>query len=120
MDDLIVYTQKPSVHWPDNASQPKNFDTYKVLSSTCMSNCKRLSEAKGYLTDREEELDCAWRTELPKAIHLRCIRHFEGNCKQKLCEIRITETKYQKFFLDEIFRVPGKVEGIVDLKSKKK
>ena len=97
----------------------KNFDTYKVLASTCLSNCKRLSEAKGFITDGEEELFNAWKTELPKATHLRCIRHFQSNCKQKLQEIGIREAKAQKVFLDKVFGIPGKEEGIVDSESKK-
>lgn len=111
--------ESPVFLGPTMIHHKKNFDTYKVLSSTCVSNCKGLSQAKGYMTDGEEALDRAWKTELPKATHLRCIRHFEGNCKQKLRDIGITEAKKQKFFLDEIFGVPGKVEGIVDLESKK-
>ena len=51
--------------------------------------CKGLADAKGYITHGEEELVPAWKTELPKATHLWCIRNFEANCKQKLCEIGI-------------------------------
>lgn len=80
---------------------------------------KGLSEAKGYITDGEEELDHAWRTELTKATHLRCIRHFKGNCKQKLHKIGISDAKSQKWFLEKVFGVPGKVIAIVDLEDKK-
>ncbi|KAJ7354914.1 hypothetical protein OS493_029023 [Desmophyllum pertusum] len=107
--------RKPCLHWSNNDSSQKNFDTFKVLASTCVSNCKGLANAKGYITDGEEELVRAWKSELPKATHLRCIRHFEGNCKQKLREIGIREAKSQKCFLNPVFGVPGKIGGIVDL-----
>lgn len=45
----------------------KNFDTYKVLSSTTVGNCKGLSQAKGYITDGEEALDRASKSEF--ALH---------------------------------------------------
>ena len=41
----------------------KNFDTHKVLASTNISNCKGLSEAKGFITDGEEELFHAYNVE---------------------------------------------------------
>lgn len=113
------YGQSPVFLGPTMLHHKKNFDTYKVLFSTTVGNCKGLSEAKGYITDGEEELDRAWKTELTKATHLRCIRHFEGNCKQKLCEIGISDAKNQKWFLEKVFGVPGKVTGVVDLESKK-
>lgn len=50
-----------------------------------------------YITDEEEELDRAWKSELTKATHLRCIQHFEGNCKQKLREVGILDAKSQKW-----------------------
>ena len=69
---------------PTMIHHSKDFQTYKVLSSTCVSSCKGLEKAKGYITDGSDALDKAWRTEIPKARHLRCMKHFESNCKQKL------------------------------------
>ena len=109
------YGESPVFIGPTMIHHKKNFDTFKVLASTCVSNCKGLANAKGYITDGEEELVRAWKSELPKATHLRCIRHFEGNCKQKLREIGIREAKSQKCFLNPVFGVPGKIGGIVDL-----
>ena len=88
--------------------------------STCVSSCKGLTAAKGFITDGEEELFCAWKTELPKATHLRCIRHFQSNCKEKLRETGIREAKSQKVFLDKVFGIPGKMDGIVDSENKTK
>lgn len=87
------YGQNPVFLGPKKLHHQKNFDTYKVMASTCISNCKGLNEAKGFLTDGEEELFHAWKTELPKATHLRCTCHFENNSKQKLLEIGIREAK---------------------------
>lgn len=70
------YGQNPVFLSPTMLHHNKNFDTYKVLASTCVSNCKGLSETKGFITDGEEELFRAWKTELTKGTHLRCIRHF--------------------------------------------
>ena len=39
----------------------KNFDTYKVLASTCVSSCKGLTAAKGFITDGEEEPFRGWK-----------------------------------------------------------
>ena len=66
----------------------------------------------------EEALDKAWKTELPKARHLRCVKHFETNCKQKLHAIGIKEGSQQKFFLEKVFGVVNKTHGIVDTEDK--
>ena len=97
----------------------KDFETYKVLSSTCVASIKGLEKCKGYITDGEEALDRAWKTDLTKATHLRCVKHFKGNCKQKLNEIGIRERKNQKFFLEKVFGAPEKSEGIVDAEDKR-
>ena len=80
---------------PTMLHHKKNFDTYKVLASTCVSSCKGLTAAKGFITDGEEEPFRGWKKELPKATHLRCIRHFQSNCREKLRETGIREAKSQ-------------------------
>ena len=96
----------------------KDFQTYKVLASTCVTSCKGLDKCNGYITDGEQALDKAWKTELPKARHLRCVKHFETNCKQKLHAIGIKEGSQQKFFLQNVFGVVNKTDGIVDAEDK--
>ena len=108
------YGQNPVFLGPIKPHHKKNFDTYKVLVSTCVSSCKGLTAAKGFITDGEEELFRTWKTELPKATHLRCIRPFQSNCKEKLCETGIREARSQKVFLDKVFRIPEKMDSIVD------
>ena len=96
----------------------KDFQTYNVLSSTCVSCCKGLEKAKGYITDGEEALDKAWTTEIPKARHLRCMKHFESNFKQKLNSIGIKEGKQQKCFLRKVFGELNENNEIVELRIK--
>ena len=84
------------------------------MASACVSSCKGLTVGKGFISDGEEEQLCAWKTELPKATHLRCIRHFQSNCKEKLRETGIREAKSQKIFLDKVFGIPERMDGIVD------
>lgn len=60
----------------------------------------------------------AWKTDCPKARHLRCIEHFESNCKRQLNTIRIKEANKQNFFLGKVFGVANKSKGIVDAEDK--
>ena len=103
---------------PTMIHHSKDFQTYKVLSLTCVSSCKGLKKAKGYITDGEDALDKAWRTEIPKARHLRCMKHFESNCKQKLNSIGIKEGKQQKIFLRKVSGELNENNGIVDAENK--
>ena len=103
---------------PTMIHHKKDFSTYKALSFACVTNCKGLEKCRGYITDSEEALDIAWRAELPKARHLRCVKHFEGNCKQKLNYIGIKERNKQKFFLEKVFGMVNKSKGIVDAEDK--
>ena len=84
------------------------------MASTCVSSCKGLTAAKGFITDGEEEPFRGWKTELPKATHLRCIHHFQSNCEEKLRETGIREAKSQKIFLDKVFGIPERMDGNVD------
>lgn len=100
-------------HW-------KDFHTYEVLPSTCVAACKDLEKCRGYIRDGETTLEMAWKSDLPKATSLRCVKHFEGNSKRELHKIGIREKKSQKFFLDRVFGVQGKEEGLLTLRRKKK
>jgi len=68
------------------------------------------------MTDGEEALIQAWSADMPKAKHLRCFKHFEGNCKEKLRTLGICTTKQQSTFIN---KVKGKKEGILDAEDKK-
>ena len=52
----------------------KHFQTYKVLSSTCVAPCKDLEKCRGYITDSETGLEMALKSELPKATALAIFR----------------------------------------------
>lgn len=111
--------ESPIFLGPTMLHHKKNVDTYKVFAATCVASCKGLEKAKGYITDGEAALDRAWKTELPKATHLRCLRHFKGNCQKKLRELGVREEKSQKFFLDKVFGVHDKTPGLVDCETMK-
>ena len=110
--------ESPIFLGPTMLHHKKNVDTYKVFAATCVASCKGLEKAKGY-TDGEAALDRAWKTELTKATYLRCLRHFKGNCQQKLRELGVREAKSQKFFLDKVFGVHDKTPGLVDCETMK-
>lgn len=99
---------------PTTIRHKKTYDAYKTLAATCAGKCKGLSEAKGFITDGEENLQRAFEDELTKAKSLCCFKHFESNCKEKLRTIGIRQTKEQHLFLQRVFGVQGKEEGILD------
>ena len=47
------------------------------------------------------------------------MRHFKGNCQQKLRELGVREEKSQKFFLDKVFGVHDKTPELVDCETMK-
>lgn len=96
----------------------KDYPTFKVFSSACVAACKGLNACKGYITDGEEALDMALKCDLQKATHLRCVRHFESNCKEELLKIGIREKEKQRVLLNEVFGVKGKQPGIIDCEDK--
>ena len=111
--------ENPIFLGPTMLHHRKTSENYRILSSVCATNIKNLNQAKGFVTDGEEPLIQAWSAEIPKAKHLRCFKHFEGNCKEKLRKIGICSAKDQKKFLNKVFGVYGKEEGILDAEDKK-
>ena len=99
---------------PTMIHHTKTYDIYRALAATCAGKCKGLSKAKGFITDDEETLARAFEDNLKNARGLRCLKHFESNCKEKLRIIGIREAKEQRFFLQKAFGVPGKEHGILD------
>ena len=69
---------------------------------------------KGFITDGEENLQQAFEDELKNTRGLRCFKLFENNCKEKLREIAVRHEKEQRFFLHQVFGIPGKQQGILD------
>lgn len=93
----------------------KSEATYQMLATTCVRKCSSLTNAKGFITDRETALQNAFQfhLQLKHSQSLRCFKHFENNCKNKLRDIGIRE-KDQKYVLSKTLGVCGKEEGIID------
>ena len=82
----MILTSKRTNHHPVflgpmMVHHKKDYGTYKILSSTCVSKCKGSRNARGYVTDGEAALQRAFEDDLSDATSLRCFKHFEGNCK---------------------------------------
>ena len=87
-----------------------------MLATTCVRKCSSLTNAKGFITDGETALQNAFQEQLKHSQSLRCFKHFENNCKNKLRDLGIKSEKDQKYFLAKTFgvRARGKEEGNID------
>lgn len=92
----------------------KNYQTYKLFADTVASKCGGHSGVKGFVTDGEKALQKAFEDTFSSAQSLRCFRHFEQNCKEKLKTIGITKRKQRAFFMSELFGGGDKSSGIID------
>ena len=110
--------ESPVFLGPTMIHHKKTYAAYRTLASTCAAKCKEITKAKGFITDGEENLYKAFEDELKNARSLRCFKHFETNCKEKLRTTGIRKTKEQRFFLQRVFGVHGKEEGILDADNK--
>lgn len=106
--------ESPVLLGPTMIHHKKTYADYRTLAATCAAKCKGIKKAKGFITDGEENLYTAFEDELKNAKSLRCFKHFETNCKEKLRTAGIRKTKEQRFFLQRVFGVHGKEEGILD------
>lgn len=70
--------------------------------------------------DGKTALEKAWKSDIPKATSLQCVKHFEGNCKAELHKIGIREKKSQKFFLTGCLGFKERKKELLTLKTKKK
>ena len=84
---------------PTMIHHSKSEAAYQVLATTCVQKCSNLTDAKGFVTDRETALQNAFQEQLKNSQSLRCFKHFESNCKNQLRELGIRHEKDQKFFL---------------------
>ena len=105
--------ESPVFLGPTMIHHKKTYEAYRTLAATCAAKCKALSKAKGFITDGEEALSRAFEDELKNTRSLRCFKHFETNCKEKLRAIGIREAK-ERFFMQRVFGVPEKEDGILD------
>lgn len=83
----------------------KSKQTYLQCFNKLESIVPALEDFVAFGTDGEGSLSDALSTCFTKAIHLRCFRHFEGNVRSKLSQLKVSDSKQ---YLAEIF---GKQEG---------
>lgn len=79
-------------HW-------KDFQTYKVLSSTCVAACKDLEKCRGYVRDGETTLEMVWKSDLPKATSLRCVKHLKAIPRENSTKLEYGRRSRKSFFL---------------------
>ena len=76
--------------------------TYCTLAGTCVSECPGFVKLKGLITDGDEELHNAFKQELKSAKALRCFKHFERNCIEKLRAIGIRSKRDHSYLSQKI------------------
>ena len=71
---------------PTMIHHSKSEATYQMLATTCVRKCSSLTKAKGFIIDGETALQNAFQfhLQLKHSQSLRCFKHFENNCKNKL------------------------------------
>ena len=106
--------ESPIFLGPTMIHHSKTAVSYQTMAATCLRKCSGLENAKGFVTDGEAALHHAFEEQLKNSQSLRCFKHFEGNCKDKLKQLRVSSVTDQKYFLDKTFGVRGKDEGILD------
>lgn len=106
--------ESPIFLGPTMIHHNKSSAAYQTMASTCVRKCNGLTDAKGFVTDGEEALQHAFEDQLKKSQSLRCFKHFENNCKDKLRKLGIRQEKNQRYFLGKTFGIKGKEEGILD------
>ena len=120
--NLLLTSKRTNVNpiflGPTMIHHNKKCETYRTLAATCVSKCPGFVKAKGFITDGEEELQNAFKQELKSAKALRCFKHFERNCIEKLRAIGIREKRDHSYFIGKTFGIPGKCEGILDAEGR--
>ena len=85
----------------------------KIVLAVANASPDLADNAKGFINDGEESLYSALGEVMRHATGLRCFRHFQQNCSDKLHKLG-TE---QKFFIDTVFGTPIS-EGLLDAYDK--
>ena len=99
--------ENPIYLGPAMIHHKKTYGAYRSLAGTLALKCKGFTDVKGFVTDGEVELQRAFDGSLPTGQSLRCFKHFESNCKEKLREIGIKTQERSKVFLAQSFWCPG-------------
>ena len=96
----------------------KQKSVYSKIAHAVACNTPNLAEeGKGFITDEEEALHSALREVMRHATGLRCFRHFNQNCRDKLHKLGIPKKQDQTFFLEVVFGNDDS-DGILDAKDK--
>ena len=108
----------PSFLGPTAIHYSKQKNVYKrIVLAVANSSPDLADKAKGFITDGEESLYSALGEVMRHATGLRCFRHFQQNCRDKLHKLGIRKQTEQKFFIDTVFGTPAS-EGLLDAYDK--
>lgn len=108
----------PSFLGPTAIHYSKQKSVYKKIVHAVTNSAPDLAEkGKGFITDGEDALHSALGEGMRHATGLRCFRHFQQNCRDKLHKLGIQKPQHQRFFLETVF---GKAteEGVLDADDK--
>ena len=109
----------PTFLGPTALQYSKEKSVYKkIVSAVCNSAPALAEKGKGFITDGEDALHSAVGEVLTHATGLRCFRHFQQNCQEKLRKIGIQQKQNQKVFLDTVFGKQGVCQGILGANTK--
>ena len=108
----------PSFLGPTAIHYSKHKSVYKeIVHAVANSSPNLAQEGKGFITDGEESLYSALGEVMRHATGLRCFRHFQQNCRDKLHNLGIRKPTEQKFFIETIFG-SATSRGILDADQK--
>ena len=109
----------PTFLGPTALQYTKEKSVYKkIVSAVCNSAPTLAEKGKGFITDGEDALHSAIGEVLTHSTGLRCFRHFQQNCQDKLRKLGIQQKQHQRVFLDTVFGKQGVCQGILDANTK--
>ena len=104
----------PSFLSPTAIHYSKQKNVFKrIVLAVANSSPDLADKAKGFITDGEESLYSALGEVMRHTSGLRCFRHFQQNCRDKLHKVGIRKQTEQEFFIDTVFGNPTS-EGLLD------
>ena len=106
----------PIILGPLLVHQQKKFCSYHFLASTLISLCPSLRNVRSFGTDGESQLYQAFQMQFPKAVHLRCFRHFRANLVTKLTVLGMPSETVDQYMKDIFGRTIDGIHqvGLVD------
>ena len=87
----------------------------------CVAACKGLEKCRGYVTEGKTAVEMAWKSDLPKATSLRCVKHFESNSARQNCiRLEYGRRSCKSFSLTRCLGYKEKKRELSTPKTKKK